>query len=139
VNRATLKQLAHERIEDARILLDQGRWSAAYYLAGYAIEAALKACILKFVDETGVIFTDRRFAEKCWTHSIEFLMTHADLMPQFGQDIGVNAALRGNWGLVLLWSETCRYQSKSESEARSLIHALTYDPDGIFLWIQRHW
>jgi hypothetical protein len=32
VNRADLQQLAIDRAEDARILLDNGRWTAAYYL-----------------------------------------------------------------------------------------------------------
>jgi HEPN domain-containing protein len=54
VNRAELRQLASDRIEDARILLAGGRWSAAYYLLGYAVETGLKACILKLVEETGV-------------------------------------------------------------------------------------
>ena len=67
MNRTELHQLAHDRVEDARVLLDNGRWTAAYYLVGYAVETALKACILKFVEDTGIIFTDKKFAEKCWT------------------------------------------------------------------------
>lgn len=139
MNRATLKQLARDRIEDARILLGHGRWAAAYYLSGYALEAALKACVLKLVDETGVIFTDRKFAEKCWTHSTEVLMTQANLMPELAREIGANPALGGNWGTVQLWSEASRYHIKSESEARTLFDAITHDPDGVFSWIQRHW
>lgn len=64
MNRAELKQLSMDRVGDAEILLANGRWAAAYYLLGYAVETALKACILKFVEETGVIFSDKKFAEK---------------------------------------------------------------------------
>jgi HEPN domain-containing protein len=70
VNRAELQRLANERIADAKALLAARRWSAAYYLAGYAVECGLKACVLAFVERTGVIFEDRKYAEKCWTHDL---------------------------------------------------------------------
>jgi len=35
------------RLKDAEVLLQKGRNEAAYYLAGYAVECALKACIAK--------------------------------------------------------------------------------------------
>lgn len=139
MNRTELQQLANDRIEDARILLDRGRWTAAYYLVGYAVETGLKACILKFVEETGVIFTDKKFAEKCWTHDIEDLVKQANLEPKRGQDIGANATLGGYWGLVEVWTEVSRYEQKTEVEARNLYEAVTNDPDGVFRWIQRHW
>jgi hypothetical protein len=47
MNRAELQRLAKERISDAKVLLAARHWSAAYYLAGYAVECALKACIAK--------------------------------------------------------------------------------------------
>jgi hypothetical protein len=49
VTRADFQRLANDRIADARALLAAKRWSAAYYLAGYAVEAALKACIAKLM------------------------------------------------------------------------------------------
>lgn len=64
MNRAELQRLAQERISDARVLLDARRWPAAYYLAGYAVECALKACIAKLMKSEE--YPDRNFAEKCW-------------------------------------------------------------------------
>lgn len=139
MNRAELQQLAHDRVEDASVLLDNSRWTAAYYLAGYAVETAIKACILRFVEETGVIFTDKKFAEKCWTHRIEDLVRQANLEPKRGQDIGANPALGGYWGVVEAWTEVSRYQQKAEADARELYEAITNDPDGVFRWIQQHW
>ena len=52
-------------------LLSAGRWSRAYYLAGYAVECGLKACVLAYVERTCVIFLDKKFSEKCWTHDVE--------------------------------------------------------------------
>jgi len=139
MNRADLQQLANDRVEDARILLLQNRWTAAYYLVGYAVETALKACILRFVEETGIIFKDKKFAEKCWTHRIEDLVTQANLKPQLGLDIQANAALGGHWGVVEGWTEVSRYEQKTETEARNLYNAVTNVPDGAFRWIQQHW
>ena len=49
--RAAWQQLAEDRILDARAHLASGveRWSAAYYLIGYAVECGLKSCILSRV------------------------------------------------------------------------------------------
>lgn len=121
------------------MLLANDRWTAAYYLVGYAVETALKACILKFVEETGVIFTDKKFAEKCWTHRFEDVVKQADLEPQRGQDIGANPNLGGFWGVAEAWREVSRYEQKTEAEARDLFDAVTNDPDGAFPCIQQHW
>ncbi len=63
MNRAELQQLSDERIEDARALLAAKRWPGAYYLAGYALECALKSCVLAYIDRTGIIFEDKKYAQ----------------------------------------------------------------------------
>jgi hypothetical protein len=71
VNRAEFQRLANDRIADAKALLAAKRWAAAYYLAGYAVECALKSCVLaRLSAEPEVVFQDRRFSERCWTHSL---------------------------------------------------------------------
>ena len=47
MNKLDFETLAHLRLEDAKCLLLGGRWAAFYYLAGYAVECAIKACIAK--------------------------------------------------------------------------------------------
>lgn len=47
ISEATLKYLVVHRIKDAHTLLNNKRYSAAIYLAGYAIEIALKYRICK--------------------------------------------------------------------------------------------
>ncbi len=47
LTKADLEALAETRLEDSIFLLQAGRSSSAYYLAGYAVELALKACIAK--------------------------------------------------------------------------------------------
>jgi hypothetical protein len=45
MNRNEFQRIARARVADARVLLGAKRYSGAYYLCGYAIECALKACI----------------------------------------------------------------------------------------------
>lgn len=47
MNRGELQALAIVRIKETRILLDAGCYDGAYYLAAYAVECALKACIAR--------------------------------------------------------------------------------------------
>jgi HEPN domain-containing protein len=47
MNRADFHKLAEIRIKEARVLLDRKCYAGAYYLAGYAVECALKACIAR--------------------------------------------------------------------------------------------
>lgn len=139
MNRAQLRTLADERVRDARALLKARRWSAAYYLVGYAIECALKACVLAYVQKTGIIFQDRKYAEKCWTHDIEVLLMAADLKVARDIDVGVNPDLGSNWIIVKDWSEISRYQKKSESQARELCAAVTDTANGVLPWIKTRW
>ena len=47
MNRSDFQQLADVRIDEAAVLLVQGKYDGTYYLAGYAVECGLKACIAK--------------------------------------------------------------------------------------------
>jgi HEPN domain-containing protein len=142
VDRPYWQQLAEDRLEDARILLDAGRWSAAYYLCGYAVECALKACILAFLEQTPeVIFQDKRFSEKCWTHDIEALVAAARLtaVRDAEADAAVNPALGQSWLAVKDWSEQDRYQQKTEPAARKLYEAVADQTNGVLQWVRNHW
>jgi HEPN domain-containing protein len=139
VNRMELRQLAEDRILDAKVLLDAGRWTGAYYLAGYAVECGLKACILAYVEKTGAIFENKKFLEGCWTHELEKLLVTADLQIEFGIARGANPALEAYWGPVKDWKEISRYEQKGEREARQLYEAITNQPNGVLQWIKAHW
>src|SRR4051812_40160137 len=92
MNRPALQQLAEGRLLDASALLSSGRWSGAYYLAGYAVECGLKSCILLRVIDTGMIFDEghRKFLDKCLTHDIEELVKLAGLESDRGIPISTN-------------------------------------------------
>ena len=85
MNREELWTLAEERVRNADALLAASQWSAAYYLAGYAVECALKAYLPAYLDRTGKIFRERDYIkklEKCWTHGLTLLVELADLTEQ---------------------------------------------------------
>jgi hypothetical protein len=142
VNRAELQQLARDRVRDAKALLAYGQWSGAYHMAGYALECALKSCILRYLDQTGIIFKDRKYLDdlsKCWTHDLVQLMKLAKLNDDFGKARGANPALDAHWAVAKDWEEISRYDQKTEVEARELFKAITNVPDGVLAWIQLHW
>jgi len=139
VNRAQLRQLAEDRILDAERLLTGGRWAGAYYLAGYAVECGLKACIMVHVEATGTIFQDRKYSEKCWTHDLEDLLALANLTPILNADAAANAALFANWAWAKDWKETSRYEHKTQPEAQAMYDAIANNPDGVLAWIRIHW
>jgi hypothetical protein len=87
----------------------------------------------------GVIFTERRYSDNCWTHDIEALVKLADLKGQRDADIAANRALGVNWQIVKDWSEVARYQRKSKFEAERMYQAVTDAADGVLPWIRSRW
>ena len=54
ITKADLEKLSETRLTDARELFRANRFSAAYYLSGYAIELGIKVCVAKqFLVEHG--------------------------------------------------------------------------------------
>ncbi len=60
-----------------------------------------------------VIFGDKKFSERCWTHSIQDLLTTADLENKRKADAAANSVLSKNWLVVKDWSEKARYTTTS--------------------------
>jgi hypothetical protein len=139
VNRAELQELAKLRLREAKALLAAKEWAGAYYLAGYAVECGLKSCILAYVEKTGIIFEDRKFAEKCWTHDPKELVSLARLDEALGLAVAGNPALEQNWAIVKDWSELSRYRRTPHHKAKRLYRAITDKTDGMMTWIMNHW
>jgi HEPN domain-containing protein len=137
VNRAELQSLAKQRISDAKVLLGARHWSAAYHIAGYAVECALKACIAKLMKSEE--FPDRNFAEKCWTHNLSQLLGLAGLKADFDKDARMDADLGDNWDTVREWNESSRYVVASKAIAENLYEAITDRKNGVLTWLKQHW
>jgi len=78
LNRAKFQKLAEMRIADAQSLFQAGRYEGAYYLAGYAVECAIKACIAKLVRRHDFL-PEREIVSKIYVHDIEKLIGVAGL------------------------------------------------------------
>jgi hypothetical protein len=140
MNRAECHQLARERMADVKALLASKRWALAYYIAGYAVECALKACIqVRISSETEVLFEDRRFSEKCWTHNLEVLFDCAGLKTSFDAELAANPDLKYNWTIVRVWNEASRYEFTPRIKALELFESITDKKHGVLTWIKRHW
>ena len=137
MNRLDFQNLAHEKIAETKILLDAGKWTGAYYLAGYAAECGLKACIANLLKSE--IFPEKSFSDKLYIHDLKKLIVLAGLELQWEADRQANNNLFTNWEIVLLWTEASRYDQTSQTDAQALYDAITQNPDGVFPWIQLHW
>src|SRR5262245_47370068 len=132
--------MAEERMKDAKILLDGGRWEFAYYAAGYAVECALKSCILARMIHTALVFKEKWQANECLTHDLELLVRLAGLTEQRNNDLKASAAAGGefvaNWSIASKWTVTSRYESKTEAEAKPLYAPIADAKNGVLQWIR---
>jgi len=131
--------LAEERIRDSAALLTASQWSGAYYLAGYALECALKSCVLHHVEQSGIIFDDKRFSEKCWTHDLELLVKLANLDVSRGAAIQADPELGKNWLIAKDWSELSRYRLSTQQQSQLLYNAINDRTHGVLRWIKQNW
>jgi len=123
-------------LADAKHLLADGRWANAYYLAGYAVELALKACIAKtFKAET---IPDKALVNATYSHNFTNLVGTAELTADLNNR-KMAQAFEINWGVVVQWSEESRYESRGEQEAKDLIAAIEDATDGVLVWIKAYW
>jgi HEPN domain-containing protein len=82
VNRSDFPELAELHLEHARALLDARLYSGAYYMCGYAVECALKACICKRTHEFDFYPKPKEY-NKAWSHDIENLLAVSGLESEF--------------------------------------------------------
>lgn len=138
MNRADFQQLANLRIAEAKALLAAGFPAGAYYLAGYAIECAIKASIAKSVQQYD--FPDKDKATKSYQHNLVDLLRPAELENELNAARSTNKALDANWFIVKDWKETVRYSTAiTNAMAGSLISAIDDPKDGVLSWLVQRW
>jgi hypothetical protein len=115
------------------VLLKNKKYSGAYYLAGYAVEFGLKACIAKKTKRHS--YPDKDLAIKCYTHDVEKLVELAGLKAALNAD----PDLLVNWGIVKDWDESARFERKTRAEAQARYNAITDTAHGVLPWIRLHW
>jgi HEPN domain-containing protein len=138
MNRADLLLMKDERLADAQALLAAGRWAFAYYTAGYAVECALKSCVLARMIHTGAVFEDKLPVFR--VHSPDVLVGLSGLRDELNRLLRSNSAFQQNWTTAKAWTEESRYVTTTpRATAEKLIQAITEEPDGVFAWLRQHW
>jgi HEPN domain-containing protein len=126
------------RLAEAQVFLANGHFAGAYYLAGYAVECALKACIAKDVQKYD--FPDLKRAQSSWKHDLTELITTAGLQIELKNAMQQDNELDGNWNTVKVWKESSRYDPTiPEYKASAIVSAIADPAHGVLAWLSHHW
>lgn len=133
-----MRTLAGSRLEEARVLLENELWTGAYYMAGLAVECALKSCLASAVREHD--FPDKAFVNSIYVYNLEKLFElNGALWGALQADMKIDAKLRVNWTTVKEWDDGKRYEIVDPSVARLLYEASTERGSGVMEWIRGRW
>lgn len=137
MNRRDLQILSKHRFQEAKLLLDAAHFSGCYYLAGYSIECAIKACIAKATQRFD--FPDKQRATDSYTHDFSKLLRVAGLEKSLRDSRVQDPQLESNWIVVDAWSESSRYELRAEADARVIMQAVSQPRHGVLPWLMRRW
>ena len=137
MNKDDLKGLSRTRLREAKILFINGEYSGAYYLAGYCVECALKACIAKKTQRYD--FPNKVTANASWSHSPRKLVQAAGLQTALDAENSRDSKFAANWNVVVDWSEQSRYINTDQRKAEEIIRAISDRRHGVLRWLRHHW
>ena len=137
MNRKEFQHLSDVRLREAKVLLRAGLYDGAYYLGGYAVECALKACIAKRTNRHE--FPDKKRAEASYTHRLKDLLVAAGLENEHSVHLASDKRFSDNWDVVARWSEQKRYTINQTDEACKLLIAIGQRDYGVLTWLKRRW
>lgn len=134
-----LTNLARSRLDEARALFDVKKYDAAYYLAGYAVELAIKAKICQIfkwpefppspqIPKYCKDISDILYKQLVKTHDLEMLSGMIFCLSGTTTENEMNKAnLIHEWKTIIEWDPEDRYQklgSKTELDTNEMIEAV---------------
>jgi len=138
MNKSDLEALVDIRITEAEVLLEYENYQGAYYLAGYALECAIKACIAKQVQQFD--FPNKDLAQKSHQHKLTDLLGVAGLKQKLSEKEQADTDFQLNWAVAKDWTVDSRYERSIEStKANDLYQAVTDENSGILAWLKTFW
>jgi hypothetical protein len=137
MNRNDFQAISRLRLREARVLLRNGHPTGAYYLLGYAVECALKACVAKQMKRFDI--PEKDLINKVYTHNLETLLNLSGLKPTLELDSKTGPALAVNWAIVKDWSEQRRYDTYISDKTAADLYSAVAGRDGILAWIRHKW
>ncbi len=131
-SRSDFQNLTDLRMKESQLLLSQKDWDGAYYLAGYAVEFALKVRIISQLMKSDK-FPNKKLADNFYKHELTLLRKLAELDDEMDNDGEVSPL----WDIVKDWSEQSRYGiGRTERDAMDLYNAIE---TGVLPWIKVRW
>ena len=137
MNRTDFQELAVVRLQEAETLLDAGLFDGAFYLAGYAVECALKACIARQTQQYE--FPERDRVLGSYSHDFKRLIIAATLTDELDAEIRADRQFEIRWNEASKWSPGARYERKTRDEAAVLIAAAGDPEHGVLQWLSHYW
>jgi hypothetical protein len=136
--RKDFQDLADERMRDAEALLATGRFAAARYFAGLAVECAIKAKIAGQTQEHE--FPDKEWAVKVFTHNLESLIKLAGLENALESQRLASVGFQKNWNRIREGKVEWRYEPLIDDiEAATFLQSVADATDGILPWLRARW
>jgi HEPN domain-containing protein len=138
-DRAHFQLLATLRLNEAKLLARENQPSGAYYIAGYAIECALKARIASQFRENEI--PDKNLVNRVYTHDLAELLRLASLESQLEAARRTDSDLDRRWSIAKNWNEQARYSIWTEEQAAAIIDAIdgVAGVGGLFQWLNAPW
>jgi len=136
MNRSDLQRLSNTRVREATALFKVGEYSGAYYLAGYAVECALKACFARAVRRYD--FPDKSRSRKVFIHNLPELLDLAELKKELKAATQADPRLEAAWNVVCDWNEESRYVVWTRADAEKVLSAVK-GRGGVLPWIKQRW
>jgi hypothetical protein len=150
-NPSKIKQLAWQRLEEAKILSSHNKCDGAFYLAGYSVELLLKAKICEKFGVPGLFDESDKDAgntegigeirKAVKTHNLFTLLIFSGLKAKFDADKEINKILsKINSLLFGVWSESARYKPCGYYKPKDVNDLITLleDKGGILQWIENN-
>lgn len=135
--RKQLQDLAKLRLREAEVLYDAGLYDGSIYLAGYAVELALKARICRLLRLTDYPVN---VGSSFKVHDFEQLKVLAGLKSEI--DFNKNAELYDNWSKAILWDPEQRYEPPGRYTAitaKTILDSIREKPNGVLTWLSKRW
>ena len=151
-NSDEIKELAYERLEEAKILAENDKYDGAFYLAGYSIELMLKAKVCEhfdidnLFDETCQIYGVGETRKALKTHDITVLLIFSGLFSKLENAKSIDKVLMQTYTRLFatsgrcLWNEQVRYQSIGTQNPKNvqMLIALLQHQEGLLQWIEKN-
>lgn len=133
IDRVALERLGDARLQDAKALIAAERYSAAIYLAGYAVECYLKVAICARLDWKALYPTFK-------IHDLDVLLLHTGLESSISITPTVEESFRQ---IVGLWKmegrDNVRYRDPdglSKADAQDFLQWVENPTTGVVPWVK---